>query len=78
MSTQLKGPIWIFRHTPEFSWGSDAHRRIRGGAAAAERAYGALGVAPATTTGGGKLLTIGGIHDTGTSKWGCVPLANEQ
>ncbi len=31
MSTQLKPPIRIFRHTPDFSWGSDAHREIRRG-----------------------------------------------
>jgi hypothetical protein len=24
------------------------------------------------------LLTIGGIYDTGISKWGCEPVANEQ
>jgi hypothetical protein len=26
----------------------------------------------------GKLLTIGGIHDTATSKLGCVHVTNEQ
>ncbi|MHC4594280.1 MAG: hypothetical protein ACYS19_04970 [Planctomycetota bacterium] len=26
----------------------------------------------------GRLLTIGGMYDTETSKWGCAPVANEQ
>ena len=51
LSTQLKRPIWIFRHPPEFGMDSDAHRGIRGGGAAAGRAYGALGGAPPTTAG---------------------------
>ena len=46
--------------------------------AAAGRTYLALRVALPTTTGIRKLLTIGGIYDTGTTKWGCVPVANER